>query len=64
MSHMLLRVFYEISNTPNARENIRSEVRKFVLKEGKHKQEELPKLLNNTALDKMQYLNYFVKEIL
>jgi hypothetical protein len=40
-----MRIFYEISNTPNAWENIRAEVNKIVLKDGQYSLDKLPERL-------------------
>ena len=64
LSHMVMRLIYEISHLPDARHQIKQEVNKFVLKDGKYSLNQLSEWLSHEILDKMTYVNNFVKEVL
>lgn len=64
LSHMVMWLIYEISHVPDARAQIWLEVNKFVLKDGKYTLKQLSEWLSHEVLDKMDYVNNFVKEVL
>lgn len=61
---MVMRLIYEISHLPEARSKIKSEINKFVLKDGKYTLDQLSERLSHEVLDKLDYLNNFIKEVL
>jgi len=63
-SRSLCSALFQLKKHPEAEKKLRKEINESLLQNGKYSLKDLAKILNTEALDKMDYLTCFVKEVL